>query len=603
VHASVVPATEELPRTEVAIHSPVEEIAQPKAAVILDPIRGRVLDARGNPLVGIGLGFSAGFSSTISPEGIERPPVLTRNAENGEFELESERSYFTMMSEKGWIPIAGTQVTEKGEVRSNVEVVLAPSVVRTGRAFNAEDVELEGVRVSLDGPELLDYPGILDQLAAPTWEATKTSASGEFAMSDLPAESGSLLFELDGYESTRVEISDLAEEHIEVTLEASVDLVALSGFVLSPGDVPVPNALVGIGSHTVHSGEEGEYRLSLPCDSITPDARTLYAAAYPWQTKTDRALPYELAETTSGSLERNIVFDAESLGISGVVVDFDGQPVAGLLVYLWHEGALSGDMNAEDLAQHAEAPVLDIGPGMRAWCKTDSRREFDLEGLRDRDYKLRIYDRVRKSGITVDGIRGGSHGHRFTLPTHFILPVVSGRVLDSNDQPVVDAYVRALVPEFLSHHQYLTVSSEEFARTDGEGRFVLHDVSGQGATINVSGENLVTAQHYVKSSEPTGIEIRMGRRCHFRVIVDDANLGATGFHVLDADGEKLMVSMIGVGAHTSSNWGQIQDGRTRVLSTTERARTIVLYAPSTGLKEVARKEVSLAAEGVTEIRF
>ena len=122
-------------------------------------------------------------------------------------------------------------------------------------------------------------------------------------------------------------------------------------------------------------------------------------------------------------LDSLLKLDGESLAIQGRIVHETGSPAQGVHVYLWGEHALTGGRSAEEFAVPADRETLSVGmdPGgdVRVWALSDDEGSFRLEGLGDREYKLRLFDQKRHAALTTEPIRAGSEQVVLTLPADF----------------------------------------------------------------------------------------------------------------------------------------------------------------------------------------
>ena len=584
-----------------ASEQPGAVIDEPPA---LGPITGQVLDSRGVGLAGVVFGAVPWGAQIVPPEGVERPGVEFRTGRDGSLEWNTERANIELQPATDWVVIAGTRVRDEADSRSQQLIVLAPAVSRSGVVMDGEGRALVDVEVSVTRPELLDFPHPLEYLFATDWSSLVTDAGGAFSFRDLPGECASLKFEKEGHLSRTIRISNLVEQHLDVVLDTFEDMVALTGQVLSPAGVPVAGALVGLGKHSTRSDNDGRFRLDLPRDACSSRPNCFYAAAPPWRTWTDAGIVKRLLAAEEGQLDLEVIFEGETLAIAGRVIDAEGDGAAGLLVYLWAEDVLADDRSAEEFSRTVDAPVLEVGPGLRVWAKTDADGNFLLEGLGEREYVLRIYDRQRQAGMTTDKVRAGTRGNLFTLPPNFVVAELHGRVQDHDGHPVDGARVSALVGEFASSRSYHSVSSTSEATTGAEGRFTLRDVAGSALDLSVWGPDILRERHALSGTRVGELVITVDRRCYFRVLIDDEDMSVAFFHVLDARDEPITIGVLGLGTYQWSTSGQLQEGRTRVLATGQEAAAVVLYSvKDRQLVEVARQVVQFQAEGTNEVRF
>jgi hypothetical protein len=101
------------------------------------------------------------------------------------------------------------------------------------------------------------------------------------------------------------------------------------------------------------------------------------------------------------------------------------------------------------------------------------------------------------------------------------------------------------------------------------------------------------------AADPDALEIRAERRIHLQVELERPFEHADGVQVLAADGERLTLRVMRGSTSQTSPRARIEDGRTHVLSLSERARWVVLLAAET---EVARLPLH-PGPGVNTVRW
>lgn len=583
------------------VESPEEDTNAPSPGRL---VQGRVLDVSGAPLASIGVGVGPGWKLEIPTHGFSRIEPRTRSASDGTFEWTELGTHVLLSPEPGWVPVATHLLGQTEAECTDRLLVVARAAHRTGTVVDSSGRPLTAVSIQVTTPELLDFPTTLEGLIGSTWLPATSDANGRFELRDLPAGCTTLVFESDGFESVSIPVDDLLEDHLEVTLKPLAETFVIVGHVLTPQGAGALNARVGLGDVSTRTGRDGEFLLELSREEASLAPRMFHVASPPWRTHTDATVAQRLLNSEEKRLELEVVFAGEALAISGHVESATGEPVPELWVYLWRQAVLADDLCAEEFARSKDSPVLNIGPGIRVWDKTDEHGAFRLEGLDERGYTLRIFDPARDAGMTTGEVMGGTAGHVFRLPSDFIVDELQGRVIDAQGLPIEGVNVGAQVGQYMSTRTFTSVQCDSKATTDEDGRFTLRDVPGSDLTVNVTGASILSNHKFIDPTSSEDLVLRVERRCEFRVILDDEELEIMGFQVLDALDEPMTIAKIGAGEFSWSSWGQISERRTRVLVTGQSAAAIVLWTMEDDqMVEAARQAVTFSPNDVNEVRF
>jgi hypothetical protein len=92
----------------------------------------------------------------------------------------------------------------------------------------------------------------------------------------------------------------------------------------------------------------------------------------------------------------------------------------------------------------------------------------------------------------------------------------------------------------------------------------------------------------------------VNRRMHLQVELDPPEDRADELKVLDGDGQPMILRIMRGETSFTDRRAAIVDGRSQVLSTSEDARTVVLFK---GGQEIDRIPVALHAGSVTTVRY
>jgi len=573
-----------------------DDASPPEPAATFD-YAGRVLDARGRPLAGVGLAPTSRYVRSIPSAGLERPPVATSTAADGTFQLSTDLERGEVVTGPGWVPVA---VRPFHGGSGETLLVAAPAVELAGAVVDPDGAPLEAVTVRVVGIGLRDFVGVLDGLQSVEWLESSTDAAGRFRHRDLPAGTGRLRFEKEGYRARELEIGALDEREVQVTLEADEIAYVVTGWVLAPNGAPVEAALVGLGDRTTRSAADGAFELRIPSEQAPAHYDALWAASPPWRTEVVERVGAALLDEPSKELEYELVFDGEALTIGGRVVDQEGAPVAGAIVYLWRQRELMTGRSAEELAVPEDREQLQVGQGLRVWSRTDAEGRFHLDGLCDAEYTLRVLDRERFAAWTSGPVRAGEQDVVLTLPADFVRAKVEGRVVDRSGAGVAGVMIRPQVGMYLSTSSLMSVGDARQFETDEEGRFTLTDVSGGDLILSLHSPSIMPENQFLEDGGSlTDVEVVVDPLCHFRLVLSGERARATSLQILDAAGEALNVAAIGGGEYSWSTWRSFEGGRTRVLSVGQAAATLVLYDDAH--EEVDRLPLALGREDVNEI--
>jgi DNA-directed RNA polymerase specialized sigma24 family protein len=137
--------------------------------------------------------------------------------------------------------------------------------------------------------------------------------------------------------------------------------------------------------------------------------------------------------------------------------------------------------------------------------------------------------------------------------------------------------------------------------TDAEGRFEFARVARAGVELFASGDAILfAAVQLTPATDPDDVRIRAERRVHLQVELAPPHGRADALHVLDEGGGRLLLRVMrGTTSETSSR-ALLTDGRSHVLSLSQRARWVVLLR---GEAEVARLAFTPAPAGVNLVRW
>ena len=574
----------------------------PQGAVVTDVrVTGRVIGLRGaTPLAGVGVAPIPTGMLAVPSGGMTRPESVARTGADGLFVLDLPEPPGGIVTDAAWIAVGSGMRTHTDE---GALLLVAPALSWRGVVQGADGAPLSGVTIEVEGAHLRDYGHSLNGVDLTRWEASITDETGRFERRDLPAELGTVRFWKEGYRAVELPLGGRDELALVVTMTLDEIEYVVSGHVLAPNGAPVAGARVGIGERVVLSGLDGSYEHRIPGESAPSKWDALWAALPPFETILVNRFGAALLADEDRTIERELAFEGEALELGGRVVDADGAPVANHTVHIWNQDGLLGKQSAEELSRPEVGATLDLGSArLRVWSRTDEEGRFLLSGLRDTEYMLRVMNHERSAGWTSEMIRAGTRDALLQLPHDFVREEVTGRIVDRSGRPIAGALLTPLVFQVIIQPGSYSESSGQKFRTDEDGRFVLHRVTGGTLVIRVDGKGVIPLQHVLRAGDSiVDLELVMDRRCEFQLELTGPRLEASYFQLLDASGTPLALHSLGAGNYTSGTYHKIEEGRTRVLEAAESAATLVLLRG--GAEELDRMPIVLKAGEPNLIRW
>lgn len=577
--ASAVPlAGAERPAVE-AVEEPVREPVS-AASVAAEPApprryTGRVLDPRGQPVAGVRLLSAADADS-----------VVARSDAEGRFALAGPALERTPLLEERYVAVRAQPPRRMEAAGDFMLFVVAPSVRVVGHVVDADGAALQGVEVSVAVEPLVDFPLPLDGTDGVEFGGSRTDAAGKFVLDGLPGGQARLHFRKAGFAQQQAEVSLAAMQVPLVELrELEGARGELVGQVLDHRGLAVPDALVGLGEQRVHCDIEGVYRIRFDASAAGTEL-PLFAAKPGMQTLAERfTIP------VSGEARRDLQLRGPALTISGVVLGPGGEPVEGAYVLLWCEEPIVGEIFAENLAVPEEVEPLPAFTSPRAYGVTGSRGEFTVPGLSDRSYRLRVFS-YEHLALSTPPIPAGTDDVELSFSDRDYQRV-EGRVVGRDGAPVAGVRISVNVA---THRSSLGNSWEGVGgpTTDESGGFVLERAPlGEAMGFAVVGPQVITKLWMFEEDDPDFLEVVVERRCDFRVECYDPTTEGR-IHLLDAEGERVAISRAqSGGGSTRTASHPLFEGKTPVLSASERAVTLVLGERTTPIALVPGKTTVL----------
>lgn len=584
--------------------------ARPEAKAPI--LRGQLLDPRGRALSGIGVGFMTppDMVDAMRAMGLKapaiRPEIVTRSAADGSFALAELRgSRFAV--DASHVLLRSSPLTRKSPSDGEPCLLVASrSVVVEGQVLDETGRRLKGVRVEPQMLPLAEFPRPLDGTLRHRLSGQELE-DGSFHLSGLPAGLCSLTFSRTGYRSqvVVVESQDMRAVRVELKPYPPGNYL-LQGRVLDQEGGGVAGALVGLGGVQVRSGADGAFDLELALPLRGRKSPVLFASKPGLQTVVrsdvlEQLLAREGAQRREDPLRVELRLGGPTLSIKGVVKGASGWPRSGVRIALVEEPVIHQQMTAEDLALRGLGTATPSGrSGQMAADETGFLGGFEIRGLAERSYRLRVFDNKSCWSTITAPIRAGSQRVRIQIPKDWARPLVSGRLIDLAGRPLPGQRIScsALVESWNGNTSW---TGHRVGETDAEGRFKLVGVvPASKVRLNFgSGRYVRNSVHLEPGDLSTDLVVEVVERCRFRVDVSADPRKPAEILLVDAQGRRLGIMDRSPNRSSVGDRLKLRDGRSEILLSDPAAREAV-FLDAEG-RELFRKPVRLQPDVVTLI--
>ncbi|MHC5063282.1 MAG: sigma-70 family RNA polymerase sigma factor [Planctomycetota bacterium] len=571
-------------------------------------IQGRVIDLRGQPVAGVTLTDQPPLRDvTPASSKLEFPEPakdLGQSDDTGLFDITLASLPMDCFGvAEPWMLTYSQPPKRNEREQTGIMVVVAPSLEVSGRIYDQDGQPLGGVMVAGDWdiPSGLSMP--LDKLRSfRRFAGTQSDDEGVFLVDRVPGGGCSLVFRKPGYHRVRVEVpvEGLDEQVIRMRKGGEEEII-LRGTVVDAQNRLVEGARVGLDMTETRTDRYGSFELVLPESSLVP-TYSLVAGKAGHQSLIIEKFGSQAKRHAERDEALELRLPGPSLSITGRLIDAEGNPLARMPIFPWQEPRAFREMTAEDLGVDENRAPYDVaGNPIYAHSVSSSEGVFNIEGLRRKDYRLRLYDPKKLFVFTTDPIPAGSEDVEIRLPADVLREKITGTLRTSDGNPVAGASVSYWM-EGISNEVSIVRQGGMVGKTDADGRFELKDIPRYGGTLGFSAESISTLEHELAPEAPgTDLELTALRMGHFQVEVVTNADKATGCYVLDAEGNQLQITKRTLGAVSVSSWLQLKDGKSAVVAVSELATTLVIHGGPDG--ELARLPMRCVPGEVLQLRY
>ncbi len=594
------------------------------ATAALHHVRGRAIDANGTAVAGLSLSFEtrAGDRETKSGPG-------------GVFEFDTD-------STSGAIEATDARfaTVRSGFFRQSSSfepiVIVANAIDVGGVVLDPGRVPVRGARVSLLLPEgfATRFGRILEATSVHDWTAL-TDADGRFVLEKVPQIDGARVRALvDGYQPAIEPEPAYSDASLVFVMQRPTILAkgALRGRVLDADGRPAAGARVAAGLTSTVTGDDGEFTIDLARAATADSVTAVKTGARP--ARMER--PDEpQGEHTGWPDFVELRLGGPPLSIRGRVVDPEGN--ARPRVRVWaadptpfgiigrvpahNEGLMAGaaiprralepDPNTPSEDGHADIVNRNSGGPPTIswhWVEADDEGRFELGGLDDRRYTLRVLDPRTLQTSSSRPIQAGEQDARIEVPAPALFARLAGRITTVGDRPLAGVSVELRTSCFGTHTRYFggTLGVYEFhaggtTSTDAEGRFEFQDVPREGVFFVLRSDRIVPCDWMLPAgADPENLDVKVDVRCQLEVRLKAPSDRADFIAMLDGDGGEVpLIEMNGESVHINSEV-PLTEGRSGVLSASSSARTLELYKNG---KIVERHAIALVPDEINVIEL
>ena len=295
-----------------------------------------------------------------------------------------------------------------------------------------------------------------------------------------------------------------------------------------------------------------------------------------------------------------LMLGAEPLSIRGRVVDHEGEPCGD--AYLWIEdptpfGTLGtlplhveawsagGRVPQRAIDSIASAPDEDgdedFGSAtpiaepnaMLFWVRTDPDGGFEIPGLLDREYTLRVIDSDLRWNFTSEPIGAGTESYEFRLPRPDVHEGLNARVVTRHGDPVEGVRVlqwtaamdkKARVFGGRTHVTRFLMGPETVSDEQGMVRF--GEIPKERIEFYIASDEILPTYASIEDIEdPTEVEIVVAARAYLNFLSEPAD-AVDSIFVTDVEGNRQKILRMRADGYSNYDDFPLTEGRSGVVT-------------------------------------
>ncbi len=569
------------------VAAPAEEPA-PKGQ---QTVRGRIVD-------GDGLGVT-GLPIRCSDPGRD----FVTSGTSGWFSVNTDRETLRLeVADAEWVTVRA------GHWRAGATidpiVVAARALSLSGHVVDESGNALADAEVSLSLPSdfRTRFTELLDASFQPSWSAGAED-DGTFSLERLPAISGATLFATcEGFEPKVLDLPLVSVQMLEFRLacaDASGSETALHGRVVRPDGSPASRARVACGTAMTRTNDRGFFAF----DRRELERGDEILAVEPGYQPATQEQPDSATDFVTLQLGE------ETRRIAGRVVGAEGEPVVGAKVLLADPSRFGVmgmlPLQVEGLAAGKPLPPLALesatwqlqryesttgsarpvttSNAMMPWVSTDTQGRFEIEGLQNRSYRIRVIESGLGWEHVSDPIPAGVTSAEVRVPEPDVWPEVRGRVVTHHGDPVPRVSIVPYLPVMNDRVQvrggkiHLTRWFQTKAVVcDDEGVFVMKDVPMTALQFFLINDQILPFYAGVEAiMDPTNVVVSVQARAHIDVELSDPSI-ADAISVDDHDGSPAEILQMRADGHSNGRILVLEGGKSGIVTVTSDATVVNL---------------------------
>jgi RNA polymerase sigma-70 factor (ECF subfamily) len=587
-----------------------------------------VLDPTGSPLADLDVEFRASASSAKQSARTGADGIPSSTVASASKAIEHARSgadgivHLAVAIPNGTLAPVSNEWTTVLEPKiqpfrypSRYVLVVAHPISLAGTVVDERKHPIAGAEVRCSPPPIRErLTLVLDDCAWIAWKAI-TDADGRFQLPVVPAMTDAqLATEAAGFARDSREMPLLSRTDVEIELKWPADSPAhIRGRVVDARSIGVAGAYVALGKRSTRTDAAGRFDLDLDRKlsfsiAVAKKDGTRVAVPPEIEGRTLRALkegflPVELSCATPSARDIDawpdpllLVLDAETLSISGRVVDDLGAPVADADVRVLDVTPLGEvDLEFADKRFPQNATVESLirsRPDLHqfGWLstKTDAQGRFVHDGLLAKSYRLRAFDPKTMALLITQPCTPPRADLELVLTNPSRRARIAGRVVDRDGQPIAGARVTPWI-SYAGTKDKIGLSGVPVA-SEVDGRFELRQLSLEVDELLVSLKDSPDSKkvQLAKEASVEAITVQMARGCHLKVDLSASSIQADSFTVVDEKGKMLgfMIQRPDNVTMTGEQSLPLIDGRSEAVGTSDAAVKLVLWMNGKQVAEI-----------------